>query len=252
MSIDKEVRRLADKYAENLKARVDQRLEEMESSVLMEIKSQTHIGECLDVLQEMEPESVDLVYVDPPFFTQKVHDLVTRDGSTLVAAQLLNRNSIGIDISEEAIELTRNRLENPVITGSALLEKGRESYRQHSCDASNYLVGIDYMPVHRNKGIDGLLKQEIDGLPAFIRVQRHGENIGQTVAALKKAVKNKGDCTLIVVATCDDLLGYRASPGVYLIQSTSLAITDLLKGRQGSTMTSRSSSENRTIVIDLP
>ncbi len=31
MSIDKEVRRLADKYAENLKVRVDQRLEEMES-----------------------------------------------------------------------------------------------------------------------------------------------------------------------------------------------------------------------------
>ncbi len=412
----------------------------------MEIKSQTYIGECLDVLQEVEPESVDLVYVDPPFFTQKVHDLVTRDGSTsfsfrdiwdsdnsyadfiyprivrardilkssgslffhcdksashiaraildnifspehfqseiiwhfkrwsnarkgllpahqtiffytktdkfqfntfyqeyspstnvdqimqkrvrdernksvyarnecgkvvgngskkgvplsdvweipflnpkakervgyptqkpvllmnkiielvtsegdvvldpfcgsgttLVAAQLLNRNSIGIDISEEAIELTRNRLENPVITGSVLLEKGRESYRQHSCSASNYLVGIDYMPVHRNKGIDGLLKQEIGGLPAFIRVQRHGETIGQTVAALKKAVKNKGDCTLIVVATCDDLLGYRTSSDVHLIQSTSLAIADLFKERQGSTMTSRSPLENCTSLI---
>ncbi len=415
----------------------------------MEIKSHTQVGECLDILQRMEPESVDLVYVDPPFFTQKTHDLVTRDGSTsfcfrdiwdsessytdfihprlvcardilkfsgslffhcdksashvvramlddvfspehfqseiiwhfkrwsnsrkgllpahqtiffysktgkfkfntfyqeyspstnvdqimqkrvrdernksvyarnengkvvgngtkkgvplsdvweipflnpkakervgyptqkpvllmnkiielvtsegdvvldpfcgsgttLVAAQLLNRNSIGIDIAEEAIELTRRRLENPVITKSALLEKGRESYRQHSCDASGYLTGIDYTPVHRNRGIDGLLKQEIDGLPAFIRVQRHGENIGQTIAALKKAVKNKGDCALIVVATCDDWLGYRASPDVHLIQSTSLAITDLLKKKQGSTMTNRNPPENRTIVADLP
>jgi len=397
----------------------------------MEVKAQTHIGDCLDVLQEMEPESVDLVYVDPPFFTQKVHDLVSRDGSasfsfrdiwdsdssyadfiyqriarsrdvlkssgslffhcdksashivrlmldsifspdhfqseiiwhfkrwsnakkgllpthqtiffysktdkfkfntfyqeyspstnvdqimqkrvrddrnksvyarnergkvvgngakkgvplsdvweipflnpkakervgyptqkpvllmnkiielvtaegdvvldpfcgsgtTLVAAQVLNRNSIGIDVAEEAIELTKSRLENPVITGSALLEKGRESYRQHASDASNYLLGIDYMPVHRNKGIDGLLKQEIDGLPAFIRVQRHGENIGQTVAALKKASKNKGDCSLVVVATEDDLLGNDKASDVLIIRSTSLAITDLLNQRKDS------------------
>ncbi len=31
MSIDNEIRRLADKYANNLKARVDQRVEEMEA-----------------------------------------------------------------------------------------------------------------------------------------------------------------------------------------------------------------------------
>ena len=47
----------------------------------MVIRPQTHTGDCLDVLQKMEPESVDLIYVDPPFFTQKVHDLTTRDGS---------------------------------------------------------------------------------------------------------------------------------------------------------------------------
>lgn len=91
------------------------------------------------------------------------------------------------------------------------------------------------MPVHRNKGIDGLLKQEIDGLPAFIRVQRDGENIGQTVAAVKKAAKNKGDCSLVVIATCEDLLGYRDSPDVHLIRSTSLAITDMLNEPKGST-----------------
>jgi site-specific DNA-methyltransferase (adenine-specific) len=391
----------------------------------MAVKAQTHIGDCLDVLLEMQPESVDLIYVDPPFFTQKVHDLVTRDGSasfsfrdiwesdssyadfiyqriarardvlkssgslffhcdksashivrlmldsifspdhfqseiiwhfkrwsnakkgllpahqtiffysktdkfkfntfyqeyspstnvdqimqkrvrdernksvyarnesgkvvgngskkgvplsdvweipflnpkakervgyptqkpvllmnkiielvtekgdvvldpfcgsgtTLVAAQLLNRSSIGIDIAEEAIELTKSRLENPVVTGSALLEKGKESYRQHDAYASSHMIGIDYMPVHRNKGIDGLLKQEIDGLPVFVRVQRDGENIGQTAAALKKAAKNKGDCSLVVIATCDDLLGYKATSDVHLIPSTSFAITELI------------------------
>ncbi len=403
----------------------------------MEIKAQTHLGDCLDVLQEMEPESVDLIYVDPPFFTQKVHDLVTRDGTasfsfrdiwesdssyadfvyqriarardvlkssgslffhcdksashivrlmldsifgqehfqseiiwhfkrwsnakkgllpahqtiffysktdnfkfntfyeeyspstnvdqimqkrvrddrnksvyarndngkvvgngakkgvplsdvweipflnpkakervgyptqkpvllmnkiiepvtdendvvldpfcgsgtTLVAAQLLKRNSIGIDIAEEAIELAKSRLANPIVTGSALLKNGKDSYRQHDAKASSYLVGIDYMPVHRNKGIDGLLKQEIDGLPAFIRVQREGENIAQTVAALKKAAKNKGDCSLVVIATCEDLLGYKGSPDVHLIKSTSLAITDMLNEPKGSTTANRS------------
>ena len=31
----------------------------------------TFVGDCFDVLRDMERESVDLVYVDPPFFTQK-------------------------------------------------------------------------------------------------------------------------------------------------------------------------------------
>ena len=153
-------------------------------------------------------------------------------GTTLVASQFLNRKSIGIDIAKDAIDLTRSRLENPVVTGSALLEKGKESYRQHDFCASSHLTGIDYIPVHRNKGIDGLLKQEIDGLPAFIRVQRDGENIGQAVAALKKAVKNKGDCSLVIIATCDDLSNYEVPSDVHLIPSTSFAITNLIKGRQ--------------------
>ena len=46
----------------------------------MEVKAQIHLGDCLDILQIMEPESADLVYIDPPFFTQKIHALVTRDG----------------------------------------------------------------------------------------------------------------------------------------------------------------------------
>ena len=162
-----------------------------------------------------------------------------------MAAQLLNRSSIGIDIAEEAIELTKSRLANPIVTGSALLEKGKESYRQHDSYASSHMIGIDYMPVHRNKGIDGLLKQEIDGLPAFVRVQRDGENIGQTAAALKKAAKNKGDCSLVVIVTCDDLLGYKATSDVHLILSTSFAITDLLKGRQQPKTISRSSQASQ-------
>lgn len=39
-------------------------------------------GDCLEVVRGLEAGSVDLVYVDPPFFTQKTHSLVTRDRST--------------------------------------------------------------------------------------------------------------------------------------------------------------------------
>ena len=150
-------------------------------------------------------------------------------GTTLVAAQLLNRSSIGIDISKEAIKLTESRLKNPVVTGSILLKKGRESYRQHASDASSYLFGINYVPVHRNRGIDGVLKEEIDGLPAFIRVQRSGESIDQTVISLQNATKNKGACRLLVVATRNESLNNKISTGVHIIRSTSIEISDFLK-----------------------
>ncbi|MEN0057594.1 MAG: site-specific DNA-methyltransferase [Bdellovibrio sp.] len=37
-------------------------------------------GDCLTVLDSLTPETVDLIYLDPPFFTQKEHGLSTRDG----------------------------------------------------------------------------------------------------------------------------------------------------------------------------
>ncbi len=40
------------------------------------------LGDCLPVLNKFERGSVDLFYIDPPFFTQKVHALTTRDGGT--------------------------------------------------------------------------------------------------------------------------------------------------------------------------
>ena len=39
-------------------------------------------GDCRDILKNMETESVDMVYLDPPFFTQKTHNLKTRNNDT--------------------------------------------------------------------------------------------------------------------------------------------------------------------------
>ena len=44
--------------------------------------AQTFVGDCLSVLDRVERETVDLIYIDPPFFTQRVHQLSTRDGAS--------------------------------------------------------------------------------------------------------------------------------------------------------------------------
>jgi DNA modification methylase len=36
-------------------------------------------GDCLDIVSGMQQNSVNLIYLDPPFFTQKQHSLKTRD-----------------------------------------------------------------------------------------------------------------------------------------------------------------------------
>ena len=38
-----------------------------------------HQGDCLDVVRAMSSDSVRLIYLDPPFLTQKTHTLATRD-----------------------------------------------------------------------------------------------------------------------------------------------------------------------------
>lgn len=155
-------------------------------------------------------------------------------GTTLVAANLLGRNAIGIDVSEEAIDLTKERLKNPVVTSSALLQKGINSYRQHDTTASQHLAGIEYVPVHRNRGIDGLLKKEIDNRATFVRVQRQAETLQDTISALKKAVKNKGDCSLVVVATNADLLKPQKMSGVLVVPSAGVALANSLEEKDKS------------------
>jgi len=151
-------------------------------------------------------------------------------GSTLVASQLIGRNSIGIDIDPDSIELTERRLANPVVSDSLLMANGRESYKQHSKEAANYLHGIDYTPVHRNKGIDGLLKEEVDGLPVFIRVQRRHETIEETASSIRRAALDKGACSLVVVATQNDYLSEHETADIMIIPSTSISIEKCLSG----------------------
>ena len=55
-------------------------------------------GDCLSELKKLKSSSVDLVYLDPPFFTQKKHTLKTRD----------NTRTYSFDDSWDSIEAYRN------------------------------------------------------------------------------------------------------------------------------------------------
>lgn len=153
-------------------------------------------------------------------------------GTTLVAAASLNRKAIGIDISEEALEITRRRLEQPVKTESQLLQQGRDAYATADEEALSLLRGLEYVPVQRNKGIDAILKNDLDGKPVLIRVQRPAETLLEAANLLAKAARGKQAAALFVVATqrggyfeLDDQF-----PGnITVINAPALAVAEMLE-----------------------
>jgi site-specific DNA-methyltransferase (adenine-specific) len=153
-------------------------------------------------------------------------------GTTLIAAHSLKRAAIGIDVSEEAVELTKKRLCAPTRTESRLLEVGREAYRNADDTALGMLQGLDYVPVQRNNGIDAILKQEFNGGPVTVRVQRLGETLLDAAQKLSSASADKGAKLMFVVVLARG--GYfefanELPSGVIAIESPALDIREHLE-----------------------
>lgn len=152
-------------------------------------------------------------------------------GTSLVAAQLLNRTAIGIDLSEDAIAMTKQRLKEPTMSQSRLLEVGRESYRNADENALAMLQGVECVPVQRNAGIDAILKQDFAGGPVPILVQRLGETLVEAARKLSKASTSKGAKLMFLIALtkggcfdfADDL-----PAGVVIIESPAWGIREYL------------------------
>lgn len=136
----------------------------------------------------------------PVLLLERIIELVTDEGdvvldpfcgsgTTLVAAKLLNREYIGIDISEEAINITKQRIRNPIKTNSRLLIDGKEAYKNQSNDILELLNSINAVPVQRNSGIDGFLRNSDAIKPIPIRIQRKEETIEETRLKLNNACK---------------------------------------------------------------
>lgn len=112
-------------------------------------------------------------------------------GTTCVAAMLLGRKYIGIDKSDEAVELSISRIANPIKTESNLLKKGRDSYLNADKTALNLLRGVQFNPVQRNKGIDAILVEQFENAPILVRVQKPQESIDEAATLLAKSMKTK-------------------------------------------------------------
>lgn len=152
-------------------------------------------------------------------------------GTTLVAAALLNRNAIGIDSSADAIELTQTRLKALVKTESNLLEKGRNAYKGDNEEALALLQGLDYAPVHRNEGIDAILKDDLDGCPIPVRVQRSDETIFEAATRLYQAAKTKSAAVMVLIVTHKGgylQLGQDLPLGVVVVESPAVLVSELL------------------------
>lgn len=125
-------------------------------------------------------------------------------GTTLVAAKILGRRSIGMDCSEEAVDLAKRRLDSLEKTESALMKKGRAAYVNVDNGALAFLGGLDIVPVQRNAGIDAFLKISIENSPVPIRVQRQGEYLFDAANKLAKAAQSKNAVRAILVRTHED------------------------------------------------
>lgn len=122
-------------------------------------------------------------------------------GTTCVAAKSAGRSFVGIDVSEDAVRLSRQRLEEMIISESRLLEVGKESYLEKDENQIAILNSINAIPVQRNQGIDGFLKEHVMGTPVPVKIQREDESLVDCFERLSRASRGKGYALKLVVQT---------------------------------------------------
>ncbi|MGL5831029.1 MAG: DNA-methyltransferase [Candidatus Altimarinota bacterium] len=150
----------------------------------------------------------------PIILLERIIELVTDEGdmvldpfcgsgTTLVAAKLLQRKYIGIDKSEDAVQLTKSRLAKPIKSASSLMEKGKEAYLNQESDILEILNAIEAEPVQRNRGIDGFLRISNQIKPIPVRIQRKEETLNTAKALLLKAREKNGFKLAVLLKTND-------------------------------------------------
>lgn len=154
-------------------------------------------------------------------------------GTTLVAAKMLNRRYIGIDISSQAVELAESRLQSLIKTESHLLKKGKQAYRNLSEMQMNILKSIDAVPVQRNSGIDGFLDKYINDRLVSIKIQKEEETLEEATEKLYKSSKRKKCSYMILIRTHRDVidtLEYLNLPdSLFVIDAYDFVIKDILE-----------------------
>ncbi len=168
-------------------------------------------------------ERIIKISTDPQ---DKVLDPFCGSGTTLVAAKLLGRNSVGMDTSEDAVELAKSRLKKLVKSNSQLMQKGRDAYLTANKEALDLLRGLDFAPVQRNKGVDVVLRRQYEGTPVLVRVQKRGESLTEAAALLSNAANKRGALKSILVRTEHGLAFFDETvpANVLVVDSTALVV----------------------------
>jgi len=156
-------------------------------------------------------------------------------GTTLVAAALLDRQYIGIDISEDACKMTEERLEHPIKTISNLLNNGSDSYLLKSQIEYDILASLEAIPVQRNSGIDGFLKIHQGGNAIPIKIQTKDESLYEAEEKLVRAARKRNCKYMILIRTHDDFFQTRFSQithdsSLFIIDSLELSINNWFAG----------------------
>ncbi|MDB5264142.1 MAG: yhdJ [Adhaeribacter sp.] len=152
-------------------------------------------------------------------------------GTTCVSAKFLKRNYIGIDISYDAVELAKTRLEEMIISESNLLNKGASDYLEKTDKELAILHNINAFPVQRNSGIDGFLKEHCDGMPVPVKIQSEYETLDDAIEKLERASRGKNYSMKIVVQTKESSISrlFSFQTDVEIVKSLELQAKDLMR-----------------------
>ncbi len=159
-------------------------------------------------------------------------------GTTCVSARHLNRNFIGIDKSSDAVNLANNRLNKMVITKSELLDKGADSYLEKTEKELAILQNINAIPVQRNSGIDGFLRERVNGKPVPVKIQGEFETLEDAIEKIERASKGKGYKYKVVIQTKDSSGSSRLfeiQSEVEVVKSLELQVKERAKKHEGIT-----------------
>lgn len=145
-------------------------------------------------------------------------------GTTCVSAKLMNRKFIGIDISQDAIELTNQRLIEMIISDSNLLKNGSSSYVEKDEKDLAILKSIDAFPVQRNNGIDGFLKRQYNNKPIPVRIQKNHETLDDAISSIENSTQAKNSDLKIIIQTNETRGLFRFETNSIIIKATELNI----------------------------
>jgi len=156
-------------------------------------------------------------------------------GTTCISAKLLKRDYIGIDLSLDAVELAKSRIEEMIISESNLLTKGTNEYLEKTEKDIAILQNLNAFPVQRNSGIDGFLKDHCEGMPVPVKIQSDYETIDDAIEKLERATIGKNYSMKIVIQTRESEVSrlFVVQSDVEIIKSLELQTKALYKkGKQ--------------------